>query len=116
MAATPGDSGDPASQRGRSFRHPCRWLGRRVQVARPALPHTSPHARGGLGEVYVARDEELNREVALKEIQECHSHDLASRSRLLLEAELTGGLEHPGIVPVYGLGQYADGRPFLTWK
>ena len=36
-----------------------------------------------------------------------------SRARFLLEAEITGGLEHPGIVPVYGLGTYADGRPFL---
>ena len=34
-------------------------------------------------------------------------------SRFLLEAEITGGLEHPGIVPVYGLGTYADGRPVL---
>ena len=41
-----------------------------------------------------------------------HADDPASRQRFLLEAEITGGLEHPGIVPVYGLGQYADGRPF----
>ena len=34
-------------------------------------------------------------------------------ARFLLEAEITGGLEHPGIVPVYGLGTYADGRPLL---
>src|SRR5262249_10309550 len=34
----------------------------------------------------------------------------------LLEAEVTGGLEHPGIVPVYGLGQYADGRPFYAMR
>ncbi|MGC4004875.1 MAG: serine/threonine-protein kinase [Pirellulales bacterium] len=32
------------------------------------------------------------------------------------EAEITGGLEHPGIVPVYGLGTYADGRPFYAMK
>jgi serine/threonine protein kinase/formylglycine-generating enzyme required for sulfatase activity len=75
-----------------------------------------PHARGGLGEVYVARDEELHREVALKEIQERHAHDPNSRSRFLLEAEITGGLEHPGIVPVYGLGTYADGRPFYAMR
>jgi serine/threonine-protein kinase len=73
-----------------------------------------PHARGGLGEVFVARDEELKREVALKEIQERHAHNPESRARFLLEAEVTGGLEHPGIVPVYGLGSYADGRPFYA--
>lgn len=75
-----------------------------------------PHARGGLGEVFVAEDLELHREVALKEIQTRFADDLASRTRFLLEAEVTGGLEHPGIVPVYGLGQYADGRPFYAMR
>jgi formylglycine-generating enzyme required for sulfatase activity/serine/threonine protein kinase len=75
-----------------------------------------PHAKGGLGEVYVARDEELRREVALKEIQERHAHSPESRARFLLEAEITGGLEHPGIVPVYGLGAYSDGRPFYAMR
>ncbi len=72
------------------------------------------HARGGLGEVYVAEDEELHREVALKEIQEQHADDPESRACFMREAEITGGLEHPGIVPVYGLGQYLDGRPFYA--
>jgi serine/threonine protein kinase len=75
-----------------------------------------PHARGGLGEVFVAHDEELNREVALKEIQDRHAGNPESRARFLLEAEITGGLEHPGIVPVYGLGTYADGRPFYAMR
>jgi serine/threonine-protein kinase len=75
-----------------------------------------PHAKGGLGEVFVAEDVELHREVALKEIQPVHAHDATSRSRFLLEAEVTGRLEHPGIVPVYGLGQYADGRPFYAMR
>src|SRR5262249_22521127 len=74
------------------------------------------HDRGGLGEVFVAEDTELHREVALKQIQVSHSHDPASRSRFLVEAEITGGLEHPGIVPVYGLGTYADGRPFYAMR
>jgi serine/threonine-protein kinase len=64
----------------------------------------------------VALDEELHREVALKEIQGQHADNQESRSRFLLEAEVTGGLEHPGIVPVYGLGQYADGRPFYAMR
>jgi serine/threonine-protein kinase len=81
----------------------------RFQILRPLK-------RGGLGEVFVARDVELQREVALKEIQERHAHDPESRARFLLEAEVTGGLEHPGIVPVYGLGAYADGRPFYAMR
>jgi WD40 repeat protein/tetratricopeptide (TPR) repeat protein/tRNA A-37 threonylcarbamoyl transferase component Bud32 len=75
-----------------------------------------PHAEGGLGRVMVAHDEELNREVALKEIKDWHADNPESRSRFLLEAEITGGLEHPSIVPVYGLGTYADGRPFYAMR
>jgi tetratricopeptide (TPR) repeat protein/tRNA A-37 threonylcarbamoyl transferase component Bud32 len=75
-----------------------------------------PHARGGLGEVFVARDEELHRDVALKEIQARHADEPHSRTRFLLEAEVTGALEHPGIVPVYGLGVYPDGRPYYAMR
>jgi serine/threonine protein kinase len=75
-----------------------------------------PHAKGGLGDVFVAEDLELHREVALKEIQERHADSAGSRGRFVLEAEITGGLEHPGIVPVYGLGAYPDGRPFYAMR
>src|SRR5262249_13215703 len=75
-----------------------------------------PHAKGGLGQVYVAVDEELHREVALQEIQGKHADHPDSRARFLLEAEVTGELELPGIVPVYGLGQYDDGRPFYAMR
>jgi WD40 repeat protein/serine/threonine protein kinase len=83
--------------------------GLRYQILRP-------HDRGGIGEVFVALDQELNRQVALKEIRERHAADPRSRDRFVREAEITGGLEHPGIVPVYGLGQYADGRPFYAMR
>ncbi|ADG69269.1 Serine/threonine protein kinase-related protein [Planctopirus limnophila DSM 3776] len=75
-----------------------------------------PHAKGGLGEVSVALDQELNREVALKEIQKKYLGDPASRERFLQEAEITGGLQHPGIVPVYGLGTFPDGSPFYAMR
>jgi WD40 repeat protein/serine/threonine protein kinase len=74
------------------------------------------HARGGLGEVFLARDPELDRTVALKELQAFHAYDPLSQARFLLEAKLTGRLEHPGIVPVYGLGRYADGRPYYAMR
>ncbi len=74
------------------------------------------HARGGLGEVFLARDEELGREVALKEIQSRHADHPESRARFVLEAEVTGGLEHPGIVPVYSLGRHPDGRPYYAMR
>jgi serine/threonine-protein kinase len=75
-----------------------------------------PHARGGLGAVFVAQDEELQREVAVKQILDRHADDPISRQRFLIEAQVTGGLEHPGIVPVYGLGTYAGGRPYYAMR
>ncbi len=83
--------------------------GQRFQVLRP-------YAQGGLGAVSVALDTEVHREVALKQILEKHVHDPVSRQRFLLEAEITGGLEHPGIVPVYGLGADTRGRPYYAMR
>ena len=83
--------------------------GQRFRVLRP-------HARGGLGAVFVALDAELNREVALKNLLDQHADDPTSRACFSLEAEVTGGLEHPGIVPVYGLGTYGDGRPYYAMR
>ena len=74
------------------------------------------HAKGGLGVVFIARDEELNRDVALKEIKDRHADSPNNRARFVLEAEVTGGLEHPGIVPVYGLGQHPNGRPYYAMR
>lgn len=75
-----------------------------------------PHARGGLGEVYLAHDRELNREVAVKRLQERHAGSADSRIRFLVEGEITGRLEHPGIVPVYGMGMSDDGRPYYAMR
>src|SRR5439155_4123325 len=83
--------------------------GQRFRVLRP-------HAKGGLGAVFIALDQELHREVALKQILDRHADDATSRQRFLLEAEITGGLEHPGIVPVYGLGSYGNGRPYYALR
>ena len=83
--------------------------GQRVRIVRP-------HARGGLGEVFVAIDGELQREVVLKQIIEKHADDPSSRQRFVAEAEITGMLEHPGVVPVYGLGTDARGRPYYAMR
>jgi eukaryotic-like serine/threonine-protein kinase len=80
----------------------------------PRFRALRPHARGGLGEVYVALDRELNRSVALKELRARLAHDPSAQDRFIQEAEVTGRLEHPGIVPVYSLGRYADGRPYYA--
>ncbi len=74
------------------------------------------HAEGGLGEVLIAHDEELDREVALKRIQAPYADHPESRRRFLLEARITGRLEHPGIVPAYGLTQDDQGRPCYAMR
>ena len=68
------------------------------------------HAKGGLGIVYKAWHAGLRRHVAVKFLQEQYAGDRELRDRFLREAEITAGLEHPGIVPIYGIGQDSAGR------
>ncbi len=74
------------------------------------------HQKGGLGRVSIALDEELHREIALKEIRAAHADNDENRTRFIREAEITGALEHPGVVPVYSLGKFADGRPYYAMR
>ncbi len=74
------------------------------------------HAEGGLGRVYLATDRELNRQVAVKQIKEERADFQTDRDRFVFEAQVTGGLEHPGIVPVYAMGRYPDGRPYYAMR
>lgn len=73
-------------------------------------------ARGGLGSVSIAKDLELNRHVAFKQILPDIADNHDARIRFQREAEITGGLEHPGVVPIYGMGADARGRPFYAMK
>ncbi len=75
-----------------------------------------PHAQGGLGEVWIALDHELKREVAVKEIKSTYVEDPVAQSRFVREAEITGKLEHPGVVPVYGFGLNAMGNPYYAMR
>jgi serine/threonine protein kinase len=71
------------------------------------------HGRGGLGRVMRARDKELGRPVAIKEM--LHP-GLTSELRFFREALITARLEHPGIVPVHEAGRWPDGTPFYAMK
>jgi tRNA A-37 threonylcarbamoyl transferase component Bud32 len=66
--------------------------------------------QGGLGEVLLGRDEQLHRDVAFKRIRAERAADADARRRFELEAEITAKLEHPGIVPIYGMVQGPDGQ------
>ncbi len=75
------------------------------------------HAEGGIGQVWHARDKQLNRDVAIKTLRpELLNHGRV-RSRFLQEAQITGQLEHPGIVPVYELiVAPRSGSPFYCMR
>jgi tetratricopeptide (TPR) repeat protein len=99
----------PAAEAGRAPDGPEVPGPRRFHVLRP-------HARGGLGEVFVAQDLDLRREVALKRLRPEFGGDATSLRRFLSEVEITGRLEHPGIVPVYGLEHDGDGLPCYAMR
>ncbi len=71
---------------------------------------------GGLGALYLARDTELGRLVIVKAIRASHSDDHDSQRQFVNEAAITGQLEHPGIVPIYGFGRDQHRRPYYTMQ
>jgi eukaryotic-like serine/threonine-protein kinase len=78
---------------------------------------TRLHATGGIGRIWVARDGDLGREIALKELRSDNAGSGVLRERFLREARITAQLEHPGIVPVYELaGKPDDQQPFYTMR
>ena len=73
-------------------------------------------ARGGMGAVLKGRDTDLGRDLAVKVLLEAHRDKPDLVRRFIEEAQIAGQLQHPGIVPVYELGAFADHRPFFTMK
>jgi serine/threonine-protein kinase len=87
----------------------------KTRLAQQCFTLLRPHAQGGLGRVSVARDEKLKREIAFKEIRPDRLTPQV-RQRFLTEAEITGQLEHPGIVPIYSLQEDVEGNPSYTMR
>ncbi len=81
---------------------------------------TTLHAKGGIGQVWLARDAAMDREVALKELRPDRSDNDALLRRFFQEARITGQLDHPGVVPVYELARGEAGpggtRPYYTMR
>jgi serine/threonine-protein kinase len=73
-------------------------------------------ARGGMGAILKGRDTDLGRDIALKVLLETHQGKTELVQRFVEEAQINGQLQHPGIVPIYELGQFADQRPYFTMK
>jgi serine/threonine-protein kinase len=73
-------------------------------------------ARGGMGSILKGRDPDLGRDVALKVLRDDYRNDAVMVRRFVEEAQIGGQLQHPGIVPIYELGTFADRRPFFSMK
>src|SRR5262249_42189777 len=71
--------------------------------------------RGGMGEVLLAYDDAIGRDIAIKRMRRADASDEAE-GRFLPEAKIQARLQHPAIVPVHELGRAADGRPYFTMK
>jgi serine/threonine-protein kinase len=72
--------------------------------------------RGGMGVVLVCRDNPLGRDLAVKVLHPEHLGNPVAERRFREEAQITGQLQHPGVVPVHQVGRLADGRPYFTMK
>ncbi|MBA3316130.1 MAG: protein kinase [Planctomycetaceae bacterium] len=105
-----------------------RYVGRTPVSARPLTPQGAPPmpgdeyaivsrlGEGGMGIVYTATQRAIARDVALKMLKPDTARRRDRRDSLATEAIVTGELAHPNIVPVYDLGQDADGSLFYSMK
>lgn len=92
-----------------------RWL---PHVADPTERYTLGNeiARGGMGRIVEAFDRSLGRTVAMKLMIGGAEEQLAMQMRFTEEAQITGQLEHPNIVPVHDLGVDIEGQLYFTMK
>ena len=74
----------------------------------------APIGKGGMGEVYRARDPRLNRDVAIKVLPQAFATD-AARERFKREARAASALNHPNLCSVHDVGE-AAGHPFLVME
>jgi serine/threonine protein kinase len=88
-----------------------------VPEARERYTLSRLHATGGIGRVWLAHDQSLGRDVALKELLPERAARPALWARFLQEARVTGQLEHPGVVPIYEVGHRSDDQaPYYTMR
>jgi len=72
--------------------------------------------RGGMGEVYLAHDQSLDRDVAIKFISPDKTADADARRRLMREARAAAALDHPAICTVLETGEMPDGRTYIVMQ
>ena len=74
---------------------------------------TQLQGRGGMGEVWLGEDTHLGRHIAIKKLRSGRTKQI---ERFVLEAQITGRLEHPSIVPLHDFVSPADSDPFYVMK
>ncbi|MBS0262393.1 MAG: protein kinase, partial [Planctomycetes bacterium] len=96
-----------------------------VRPRSPEMPNRDPGsryqlqgeiARGGMGAILIGRDTDLGRDLAIKVLLDQHKDRPEVIQRFIEEAQIGGQLQHPGIAPIYELGQFTDRRPFFSMK
>lgn len=70
---------------------------------------------GGMGEVYLAADEKLDRDVALKVLPDSTVADATARARLVREAKLASALNHPNVCHIYEVGE-SSGHSYIAME
>ncbi len=111
--ASPSSTPDTSSPEAGATIHMARRNATALHRDRDRYQMIGEHGRGGLGLVSRARDRDLGRDVAIKELIR---RGPLSEVRFLREALITARLEHPGIVPVHEAGRWSDGTPFYAMK
>jgi tetratricopeptide (TPR) repeat protein len=93
--------------------------GRPGEAVPPELGHYRPVAfigRGGVGDVFLYHDPQMDRELAVKVLRAEHRGNPDAVRRFRHEARITARLQHPNVVPVHAMERTADGRPYFTMK
>jgi serine/threonine-protein kinase len=76
----------------------------------------NPIGRGGMGVVLKGHDTDIGRDLAIKVLLQDYRDHPGMVGRFVEEAQIAGQLQHPGVVPIYELGAFADGRPYFAMK
>ncbi len=90
-----------------------------ISLGKPGQRYTlnTLHAAGGIGEIWLARDTDLQRDVAVKRLQSRRSPSEVAKMRFLREARITGQLDHPGVVPIYEIClDETTGQPYYSMR
>jgi eukaryotic-like serine/threonine-protein kinase len=117
-AHTLADSDAPTVLAGRAHSSPSAPRAQPAPQAAPEFHYVllGTAGKGGMGTVHIARDTELLRRVALKQLNPEADANISARTRFLREVQITAQLDHPNIVPVYALEVAPSGTPAYTMK